>query len=110
MPADVSSFIGRERELSEIGRLLQLYRLVTLTGAGGTGKTRLALRAATAEYDRFADGVWLIELAPLASSELVVEAIAKVLARPEISDRSSLDGLSAFLRAKQMLGSDSVGM
>ncbi|HEX9414583.1 MAG TPA: NB-ARC domain-containing protein [Ktedonobacterales bacterium] len=103
LPAQASSFIGRQQALGEIGRRLRLHRLVTLTGAGGAGKTRLALQAVAAELDRFADGVWLVELAPLASSELVVETIAKVLAMPEASDPSPLDGLSAFLRAKQLL-------
>ncbi|HEX6543265.1 MAG TPA: hypothetical protein VF040_16030 [Ktedonobacterales bacterium] len=57
VPAGVSSFIGRERELEEIARLLRLHRLVTLTGPGGTGKTRLALHAVAAEVDAFRDGV-----------------------------------------------------
>ncbi|HEU5438154.1 MAG TPA: LuxR C-terminal-related transcriptional regulator [Ktedonobacterales bacterium] len=106
LPAQVSSFIGRERELEQIARLLRQQRLVTVTGAGGIGKTRLALQAAAAELDRFADGVWLVELAPLASPELVAETVGKVLALrtdPTAPDPSPLGGLCAFLRAKHML-------
>ncbi|HEX5440007.1 MAG TPA: tetratricopeptide repeat protein, partial [Ktedonobacterales bacterium] len=106
LPAGVSSFIGRERELGELSGLLQRHRLVMLTGAGGTGKTRLALEAAAAEIDRFPDGVWLVELAPLITSELVAETIAKVLlipAIPRTADSSPLDRLCAFLRTKRLL-------
>ena len=65
MPAQVSSFIGRERELQEIARLVRLQRFITFTGSGGTGKTRLAMQAAAAELNQFADGVWPIFLGPL---------------------------------------------
>ncbi|HEY1391426.1 MAG TPA: LuxR C-terminal-related transcriptional regulator [Ktedonobacterales bacterium] len=106
LPADVSSFIGREHELGELSHLLRQHRLVMLIGAGGTGKTRLALQAAAAETGRFADGVWLIELAPLSAPELVLETIGKVLAVPLIpstAGASPLDRLCAFLRSKQLL-------
>jgi len=103
LPAPTSRFIGREQELREIRQRLLEHRLVTLTGAGGTGKTRLALHAATGELDRFADGVWLIELAPLTRAELVGETIAKVLALPETPDPSPLERLCAFLQAKHLL-------
>lgn len=106
LPADVSSFIGREQELGELGHLLGQHRLVMLIGAGGTGKTRLALHAAAAEIDRFADGIWLVELAPLSTPELVLETIGKVLAVPSIpstADASPLERLGAFLQSKQQL-------
>jgi non-specific serine/threonine protein kinase len=106
LPAQVSSFIGRERELEQIAGQLRQQRLVTLTGAGGIGKTRLALRAAAAELDRFADGVWLVELALLTRPELVVETIGKALKIPPIStpyDISPLDSLCASIRTKQLL-------
>jgi predicted ATPase/DNA-binding CsgD family transcriptional regulator len=103
LPAPVSSFIGREQELSEIGQCLRENRLITLTGTGGTGKTRLALQVATAELDRFPDGVWLVELARLPTPELVVETIAKVLMLPEAPDPALTERLGAYLSAKYLL-------
>jgi len=86
LPAPASSFIGREQELREIRQRLTEHRLLTLMGAGGTGKTRLALQAATAERERLADGVWLVELAPLSRPELVGETLASVLTVPETAE------------------------
>ncbi|HEX9039149.1 MAG TPA: LuxR C-terminal-related transcriptional regulator [Ktedonobacterales bacterium] len=103
LPAPVSSFIGRAQELTEIARLLGERRLVTLIGPGGTGKTRLALRAAEQARDQFPDGVWLIELAPLKSPVLVAETIVKALRAPEMSDSAPLDRLGAFIGPRRML-------
>src|SRR6266536_3248653 len=103
LPAPVSSFIGREQELGAIGQRLREHRLITLTGTGGTGKTRLALEAAAGELDHFADGVWLVELAGLATSDLVAQTIAKVLALPEAPDLAPLERLSAFLQSRHLL-------
>ncbi|HEX8995417.1 MAG TPA: LuxR C-terminal-related transcriptional regulator [Ktedonobacterales bacterium] len=103
LPAHVSSFIGRERELEQIALLLRQRRLVTLTGSGGVGKTRLALRAAEAALDSFADGVWLVELAPIARPELVAETIAKVVRASESSEQSPLETLGLTLSAKRSL-------
>ncbi len=103
LPASVSSFIGREQELIEVRQSLHEHRLTTLTGIGGTGKTRLALQAVTAECDHFSDGVWLIDLAPLATSELVLETICKVLSLPETSDLTLREQLVAYLSARHLL-------
>jgi predicted ATPase len=103
LPASVSSFIGREQELREIRQRWREHRLITLTGTGGTGKTRLALQAATGELDQFADGVWLVELAGLATSDLVAQTIAKVLALPETPDLAPIERLGVFLQARHLL-------
>ena len=103
LPAQVSSFIGRSPELEELSRLLRQHRLVTLTGAGGAGKTRLALHAVTSEVDGFRDGVWLVELAPLTAPELVVGAIARVVGAPIAQAESPLDALGRFLSGKRLL-------
>jgi predicted ATPase/DNA-binding CsgD family transcriptional regulator len=103
LPASVSSFIGREQELREIRSGLHEHRLMTLTGTGGTGKTRLALQAAAAELDYFSDGIWLIDLAPLAASELVLETICQVLSLPETPDLVPIESLVAYLSARHLL-------
>jgi predicted ATPase/DNA-binding CsgD family transcriptional regulator len=103
LPASVSSFIGRELELREIQQCLSQNRLITLTGVGGIGKTRLALQAATKELDHFSDGVWLIDLATLTVSELVLETIAKVLMLPEAPDPAPIEQLAAYLSTRHLL-------
>ncbi|MBV9797678.1 MAG: winged helix-turn-helix domain-containing protein [Solirubrobacterales bacterium] len=75
LPVELTSFVGRERELAEVSTLLSRNRLVTLTGAGGSGKTRLALRVARQALPDYRDGVWLVELAPLTDPALVASAI-----------------------------------
>ena len=79
LPAALSSFVGRAGELAALADLLARHRLVTLTGPGGVGKTRLALELAGRSADRFPDGAWLVELAPLAEPELVPQAVADSL-------------------------------
>ena len=76
LPIELTSFVGREHELEEVCALLEQQRLVTLTGAGGSGKTRLALRAARRALKHYPDGVWLVELAPLSDPALVASAMA----------------------------------
>ena len=77
LPAQLTSFIGREKEMAEIKELLGSARLVTLTGSGGTGKTRLAIELGTTERTTFASGVWLIELAPLTDPSQIIPCIAQ---------------------------------
>src|ERR1051326_8529187 len=79
LPSEVASFIDRAHALAEIERLVCKARLITLTGTGGCGKTRLALRVAADMEQTFADGVWLVHLAPLADSALVPRAVAAAL-------------------------------
>src|SRR6266849_1510980 len=78
LPTPLTSFIGRERELSEVRARLAGARLVTLTGVGGCGKTRLALEVSRAVMDHYPDGVWLVELAALADPALVPQTVAAV--------------------------------
>src|SRR5690242_8847857 len=79
LPAYLTSFIGREHEVEELGRLLRSARLVTLVGPGGVGKTRLALHVAADRADSYGNGVWFVDLAPVSDPLLVGQAIATVL-------------------------------
>ena len=81
LPAARTSFVGREREMVQIKRVLAMTRLLTLTGAGGSGKTRLALEVARDLVGAYPDGVWFVELAPLSEDELVPQAVSRVLER-----------------------------
>lgn len=107
LPIQLTSFIGREKELIEIKRLItddrSNVRLLTLTGHGGCGKTRLALQSAFGLLDTFRDGVWLIELAPLADSALVPRTAAAVLGLKEEPSRPILSTLTDHLRSKRIL-------
>jgi len=103
LPAPVSSFIGRDRELALTAAALSQARVVTLTGPGGVGKTRLALRAATQVAPRFADGAWLCELAPVRALAGVDEAVAAVFSLTAQAGQSPRDALAELLRSKQLL-------
>ena len=103
LPQQVSSFVGRERELAEIRKLLDKSRLVTLTGPGGSGKTRLALQVAAELLDGSGDGVWLADLAPLAEAELVATTVAGVLGVREDAGRPMLATLVDAIRDRDLL-------
>jgi predicted ATPase/DNA-binding CsgD family transcriptional regulator len=103
LPAEVSSFIGRHREVVEAKRLLSAARLVTLTGVGGVGKTRLVVRVADQVRRAFVDGVWLVELAALQDSALLARTVADALGIRNHSARSPLAALAASLSDKQLL-------
>ncbi len=103
LPLQLTSFIGREKEIAEVQRLLMTNRLTTLTGAGGSGKTRLSLEVARALLDIFPDGVWFIELAPLANPELVPQTVATSLGLREEASRSITATLTGYLQAKTAL-------
>ena len=105
LPLQLTSFIGREKEISEVGQLLARARLVTLTGTGGAGKTRLALEVAAGlvNASAFSDGVWLVELAPLADPALVPHTIAAVLGVREVPGRPIVDSLLDHIRPRRLL-------
>ena len=103
LPLPVSSFIGRERELEQTAAALGQARVVTLTGPGGVGKTRLALQAAGQVARRFADGAWLCELAPVRDPAGVDDAVAAVFSVTARAGQGTREALVEFLRSKQLL-------
>ncbi len=103
LPVQLTSFIGRERETAEAKRALSATRLLTLVGAGGSGKTRLALRVAADLVDRFPDGVWLVDVAPLSNPALVPQTVASVMRIPEDPKRPVTETLCDALHYKSLL-------
>jgi predicted ATPase/class 3 adenylate cyclase len=110
LPLQLTSFIGRERELSEIKALISDVGakhaspvLVTLTGAGGCGKTRLSLQIGADLSEKFSDGIWIVELASLTDSSLVAQAIASSLSVREQEGRSIINVLLDYLQTKELL-------
>src|ERR687887_492332 len=103
LPALLTGFIGREREIAEIKRLLLQVRLLTLTGAGGCGKTRLALQVAGELEREYPDGIWVVELAALSDPSLVPQAVASALGLGEAPGRPLTATLAESLRRKQLL-------
>ena len=103
LPVQLTSLIGREAELSTVKRALADSRLVTLTGVGGAGKSRLALQAAGDLLKEYADGAWLVELAPLLEPERVPSAVASGLAIAEDPHRPLAETLAEQLRSRQLL-------
>lgn len=103
LPHLLSSFIGRAREIAEVKRLLSANRLITLTGPGGSGKTRLAIEVAADMVTSFDDGVWFVDLAPLADAAFVPEAVAAVLGVREQQHQTILDSLTNALHSKHLL-------
>ena len=103
LPVQVSSFIGRDRELSEVRALVASSRLVTLTGTGGCGKTRLSLQVAAELLDRPNDGVWLVELAAVTGQDAVAPAICEALAIVRQPGRQALDTLLDALATQDVL-------
>jgi len=103
LPLQLTSFVGRTSEVAEVTRLLSTTRLLTLTGPGGIGKTRLALEVAAQLFPHFADGVFLVDLAPLAETHLVAHEIAEALGIQQEADRPLLDVLGEVLQDQQLL-------
>jgi predicted ATPase/DNA-binding XRE family transcriptional regulator len=103
VPIQLTSFVGREREIAELTRLLGEARLVTLTGSGGCGKTRLAYQVALCILEAYPDGVWAAELAPISDATGIPMAVATALGVREHSQRSIMEALTQRLQTKQAL-------
>src|SRR5438093_930526 len=103
LPVQLTSFVGREAEIAAINTLLDAARLVTLTGPGGTGKTRLAVQVAAERLGRHGDGVFFVELAPATDPALVPSAVAAALHLREGADRPITETLNEWLRERDLL-------
>jgi predicted ATPase len=103
LPLELSSFVGREKELAEVKRLLEDTRLLTLTGSSGCGKTRLALAVASEVVEGFEDGVWMVDLASLTDPSHVPQAVGSTLRVREQPGRSLIETLSDYLGPKKVL-------
>src|SRR5260221_5614316 len=103
LPHQLTSFVGREQEIAQLKELVATNRLVTLTGAGGAGKTRLAIEVASRLVDAFPDGVWLVDLTALCGPEIVPQAVAQALEVKEQPTRPVLETLSDYLASKKLL-------
>jgi predicted ATPase/class 3 adenylate cyclase/DNA-binding CsgD family transcriptional regulator len=103
LPVQLTSFVGRGAELTQLRELRAQNRVVTLTGAGGAGKTRLAIQVAAAMVGEFGDGVWYVDLAPITDPELVAVTVARALGLPDQPGRSTMDSLLRYVGGRQML-------
>ena len=103
LPVQLTSFVGREREKAEVRILLSGTRLITLTGSGGAGKTRLAIQVAAEVLEEFPNGAWLVELAALSDPSIVPKAVASAIGVPEQPGRSLTETLADALRSKSAL-------
>jgi predicted ATPase/class 3 adenylate cyclase/DNA-binding CsgD family transcriptional regulator len=103
LPVQLTSFVGRQAELTQLHELLAENRLVTLTGAGGVGKTRLAVQIAVQLAGEFGDGVWYVDLAPITDPELVPVTMARPLGLPDQPGCSTMDTLTRFIGDRRML-------
>jgi predicted ATPase/class 3 adenylate cyclase len=103
LPTPLTSLVGREREVDEVVRLLESARIVTLTGPGGTGKTRVALAVAERLRAAYPGGVWFVDLSPIADPDLVAAAIARTLGVQEGQGQTPAESVAAYLREKRLL-------
>ncbi len=102
-PSPLTSFIGRRKELAEVQSLVAAAPLVTLTGMGGCGKTRLALQVAHELSAGFADGAWLLELAALSDDALLPQLAVKTLGVSQAAEKTALESLLDFISSRKML-------
>ena len=103
LPTQATAFFGREREIEEVAELIGAARLLTLTGPGGTGKTRLSLEVAAAVAERYPDGVSFVPLGPITAPELVIPAIAREVGLPDRGGSKPMERLQAHLRERRAL-------
>ena len=103
LPVQATSFVGREQELAAIGDALETSRLVTITGVGGVGKTRLAVQAAADVLPRFADGAWICDLATASDAEALDQIVATTLGVSPRAGVANRDAIAEFLQAKDQL-------
>ena len=103
LPVQFTSFVGREAEMNDVRQMLADNRLVTLTGAGGVGKTRLAVQVAAQMAGGFGGGVWYVDLAPITDPDLVPVAVVRALGLPDQPGRSTIDTLLRFIGDRRML-------
>lgn len=103
LPVQLTTFVGRTAQIDEVRRILAHDRFVTLTGAGGAGKTRLAIQIAAQVAGEYGGGVWYVDLAPIADRDLVPVAAARALGLPDQPGRSMMDTLAGFIRDRRML-------
>ena len=103
LPVQFTSFVGREVEMNDLRQILADNRLVTLTGAGGVGKTRLGVQVAAQMVGEFGDGVWYVDLAPITDPDLVPVAVIRALGLPDQPGRSTMDTLLRFVGDRRML-------
>jgi predicted ATPase len=103
LPLPLTSFVGREQELVQLEQLLLGGRLLTLTGPGGIGKTRLAIRLAAGVTGRFENGVEFVSLASLADAAMVLPTMAQALGLPEIGGRDPFEALRKYLQGRHLL-------
>lgn len=103
LPTQLTSFVGREKVLSEVKQLLKNTRMLTLIGPGGTGKTRLSIQAASEVLEQYPDGVWFVELAPILDPQLVPRMTAITIGLRDESQRPVIDSLCEYLRKKKLL-------
>jgi predicted ATPase/class 3 adenylate cyclase len=103
LPQQLTSFVGRERTLAEVRELLRKTRLLTVVGVGGLGKTRLSLQVAAEALDDYPDGVWFVELAPIADERLVVQAVASMLGVKSEGARPVQEALLKFVKDRCLL-------
>ncbi|PIB76048.1 helix-turn-helix transcriptional regulator, partial [Mycobacterium celatum] len=103
LPVQLTKFVGRDAELAQVRELLAHNRLVTLTGTGGAGKTRLAVQVAAQLTGEFTDGVWYVDLAPITTPDVVPIAVARAFELPDQPGRSTMDSITRFVADRQVL-------